>query len=153
MPKVCKPFKIEADTKTKLSVLMLRRIALESLGWRLWCEDSEKTIDHTHYVYWVGPNGEQHAHWWSEGTYAWNPNYHWFPPEFPIEKLLEGYDWQVNATYTDNETLYRVTIKTSWTNTTVTDKQLDYAVYLAIVIAFDGVPDQHRIKPYKEAKE
>jgi hypothetical protein len=150
MPKVCKPMEVNLIAQSELK---LRRMALESLDWRLWCEDDEKTNDHTHYVYWVGPNGEQNAHWWAEGVYRWNPGYHWFPPEFPMEELLKGYDWELRAICIENETSYKLTLRTPWTTAAVSKGNINAAVYSVIILAFNSVPDKYKIKPYKEVQE
>ena len=150
MPKVCKPIEVKLENQSEL---MLRRMVLESLGWRLWCEDGERTNDHTNYVYWVGPNGEQHAHWWAEGEYKWNMHYHWFPPEFPIEELLKGYEWQVHAMPTETGMWYRVTLKTRWTTAVASKSELEIAIYSTIVMAFSSAPAEHKPKPYKEVQE
>jgi hypothetical protein len=151
MPKMCEPLTKEWEHVDDPQ--MLGRLALEALGWRLWCEDDSKPRDHTHYVYWVGPAGEQDANWWAEGLYKYDPDFHWFPPNIAYSHLLRQYEYTITDVMIRGQLGYTAEVRTPWIVSKATDINKNIAVYSAILGAFCNrdvaVPDEYRPVPWK----
>lgn len=138
--KECLPLDVKwetIDTGHYDGKLLLRRLVLERLGWRLWCEDDIKTRDRTHYVYWVSPDHSINAAWWTEGTYRMNPEYHWWPPVLSLEMLLAPHDWTLRTCTIAGERGYTVTVHGPHGTGAATDDDLEVAAYCALLAARD----------------
>lgn len=111
---------------------MLRRLALEALGWRIHYEDGLRRSS-GHYVFWVGPNNEMNGSWWTEGYYLPDPEYHWRPPLISHEQLLAGFDYEIVQCMMSGLHAFIVSIDTPGLKVSSTMHSFEEALYHAIL--------------------
>lgn len=123
------------------------RLALEALGWRLWCEDGETHRDNTHYVFWMSPEGNTRPEWHTEGVYSTDPNHHWYPPILEPDVLLYSWDWDARTLRQGENRVWEYTVRTPWVNSSAVMLQPKVAALHALLGALhhEDAPEPYRL--------
>ena len=122
------------DTNTNEGRLLIRRMPLEALGWRIHYEDDLlRSKCDGHYVYWVGPNGEKDSNWWAEGAYLPRADHHWYPPLIGLDYLLKGMDFEIKTVKYGDRLAWQVSVYNG--QHTATDFDQYVAACCAVLLA------------------
>lgn len=118
------------DTSWHDGKLLLRRLVLERLGWRLYQYPDQM-------VCWNKPEYDVGYCRGEQGQYHDNPNYHWYPPALSLESLLAPHDWSLHTCTINGKRGYSVTVYGPHGTGASTDDDLEIAAYCALLAALD----------------